>query len=266
MLPGITVAQFTADIVGLIDGSITSTSGLSSGADKTNSVISGTYPTGVYSKVGASTNTFSKVHSVDNTCTHYFRMTFDSTKMTTFSVAQSYTSGTDTLVNSVGYTVNVTPNPYLANAQNPSGVNIVITSKNIWFSSVTSGISFGLFDLGANGITATYTDNMKMAYINTTTATYGIPYAYTLLGKSSAYSAITGNLTDVTSPTIVSNISGTAMIVENPTFVSNINQGYSAYGVYNLFKLSNTMIALDSVYNTIGVSRIAGVNYAVVTE
>jgi len=266
MLPGITVAQFTADIVGLIDGSITATSGLSAGADKTNSVISGTYPAGTYTKVGASTNTFSKVHSIDNTYTHYFRMTFDSTKMTTFSVAQSYTSGTDTLVNSVAYTVNVTPNPYLSAAQIPSGLNIVITSKNVWISSITSGISFGLFDLGANGITSTYTNNMKMAYINTTTATYGIPYAYSLLGSSSAYTAITGNLTDITAPTLVSNISGTAMIIENPTFVSNINQGYAGYGVYNLFKLSNTTIAPDSIYNTSGVSRITAVNYAVVTE
>lgn len=266
MLPSITVAQFTADIVGLIDGSITSTSGLSAGADKTNSAISGTYPAGTYTKVGASTNTFSKVHSIDNTYTHYFRMTFDSTKMTTFSVAQSYTSGTDTLVNSVAYTVNVTPNPYLSAAQIPSGLNIVITSKNVWISSITSGISFGLFDLGANGITSTYTNNMKMAYINTTTATYGIPYAYSLLGSSSAYTAITGNLTDITAPTLVSNISGTAMIIENPTFVSNINQGYAGYGVYNLFKLSNTTIAPDSIYNTSGVSRITAVNYAVVTE
>ena len=266
MLPSITVAQFTADIVGLIDGSITSTSGLSAGADKTNSAISGTYPSGAYSKVGASTNTFSKVHSADNTYTHYFRMTFDSTKMTTFSVAQSYTSGTDTLVNSVGYTVNVTPNTYFSSAQYPSGLNIVITSKCIWFSSMTSGISFGLFDLGANGITATYADNMKMAYINTTTATYGIPYAYSLLGGLSAYGAITGSLTDITSPTLSTNIAGTTMIIENPTFVSNINQGYASYGVYNLFKLSNTSIALDSVYNTSGVSRIAAVNYAVVTE
>ena len=266
MLSSITVAQFTADINGLLDGSITSVSGLSAGADKTNSVISGTYPSGAYVKVGASSNTFSKVHSADNTYTHYFRMTYDSTRMTTFSVAQSYTSGSDTLVNSVGYTVNLTPNPYMAAAQYPSGVDIVITSKNIWFSSITSGISFGLFDIGANGITSTYANNMKMAYINTTTATYGIPYAYTLLGGMSGYSALTGSLTDITTPTLVTNISGTAIIVENPTFVSNINQGYSSYGIYNLFKLSNSTLALSSVYNTSGVSRIAAVNYAVVTE
>lgn len=266
MLSSITVAQFTSDINGLLDGSITSVSGLSSGADKTNSVISGTYPAGVYTKVNGTTNTFSKVHSADNTYTHYFRLTYDSTKMTTFSVAQSYTSGTDTLVNSVGYTVNVTPNTYMSSMQYPSGINIAITSKNIWFSSMTSGISFGLFDLGANGITSTYANNMKMAYINTTTATYGIPYAYSLLGGASGYGALTGSLTDMTAPTLVSNISGNAMIIENPTFVSNINQGYSAYGVYNLFKLGNNMIALDSMYNTAGVTRVAAANYAVVTE
>ena len=272
MLSTISNANFKADIIGILDGTITSTAGLSAGADTTNSSFVGTYPSSQLTKVNAGTYTFSKIHGTDNTYTHYFRLTFDAgvglaAKMTTFTVAQSYTSGTDTLLNSVAQTVNVSPNTYIPSNQYPSGINIVLTSKCVWISSLTSGKSFGLFDIGANGITSTYANNMKMAYVNTTLGTFNIPYGYVLSGGASGYTSLTGNLSGPTTPTLMSNISGSAIIVENPAFVSAATQGYAAYGVSNLFKLGSNMMAMDSIYNTSGTRRIvAAADYAIVTE
>mgnify|MGYP003347826745 CR=1 FL=1 len=178
MLSTITSANFIADIVGILDGSITSTAGLSAGADKTNSSFSGTYPTSQLTKVNAGTYTFSKIHGSDNTYTHYFRLAFSGTTLTTFTVAQGYTSGTDTLLNSTANTVNVNANTFTLSDQFPSGINIVLNNNCVYISSLTSGASFGLFDLGANGITSTYANNMKMAYIKTNDASWNMPYSF----------------------------------------------------------------------------------------
>lgn len=266
MLSTITIAQMTADINGILDGTITSVAGLSDGCDKTNSTMTGTYPTGTYTKVNGTTNTFSKVHNADNTFTHYFRLTYDSVKMTTFSLAQSYTSGTDTLVNGVANTVNVLMTPYVAADQFAKGVNIVITSKCVAFLSVGSGISFGIFDLGNNGITAAYANNMKTAYIKFNDSTFNIPYAYSLAGSTSGYASLSGSLTNLQSPVLKTNSASKGVIAENPVFLSQVNQGYQAYGIYNLFKLGNNVLSADTVYNTSGTSRIVAYDYAIVTE
>ena len=274
MLSSITNANFIADIVGILDGTITSTAGLSAGADAANSVFTGTYPSAKIAKVNTSdsTITFSKIHGTDASVTHYFRLTFDAgvglaAKLTTFTIAQGYTSGTNTLLNAVANTVNVSPNPFMASAQFPTGINIVINDNCVWISSITSSISFGLFDLGANGITTTYAQNMKMAYINTRTGDYSIPYAYALAGSASGYIPITGTVEWSRVPMLSSNISGTAIIIENPVFITNVNQGYAAYGVNNLFKIGNNIFAVDSIYNAAGVRRVASAyNLAIVTE
>lgn len=266
MLSTISSANFIADIVGILDGSITSTAGLSAGADKTNSSFSGTYPSTKLTKVNAGTYTFSKIHGSDPTYTHYFRLTFSGSTMTTFTVAQGYTSGTDTLLNSAAQTVNLKPNTYTTSDQYPSGINIIINNNCVYFSSITSGIGFGLFDLGTNGITSTYTNNMKMAYIKTNDSSYVIPYAQSLSGKTSTYTSLSGNFTNLTTPVFKSNANNQGVILENPVFISNVNQGYLAYGVYGLFKLPNNLIASDTVYNIGGVPRSVSCDYAVAAE
>lgn len=266
MLSNITIAQLTSDINGLIDGTITSVSGLSSGVDKTNSVISGTYPTGTYIKVNNSTNTFSKLHSADPATTHYFRLTYSASQMSNISLARSYTAGTDTLLDSAVYTANIAPNTYSTRAQFPSGINMVITNKCIYFSSLTSGRNFGIFDLGSNSITNIYTNNMKMAFIDLNARTWGLPYAYSLLGSSSGYSTITGNIATLTRPIPEYNISNEAVIVENPTFISHTNQGFAAYGVYGLNTLALNVISSDFTYTNTGVVRLAALDYSITTE
>ena len=262
-LPSITAQNFLDDIVGILDGSITSTAGLSAGADTTNSAFSGTYPTSQLTKVAAGTYTFSKIHSVDTNYTHYFRLAFSGATVTTFTVAQGYTSGTDTLLNSVAHTVNVSPSAYQSHDQFPAAINIVMNSKCVYFSSLTSGIGFGLFDIGANGITNTYTSNMLMAFVKPTTGTFNIPYAYVLNGGLSGYTSLTGSITNLELPRLVSNANDQGVIVENPVFLSHASQGHQSCGVYGLFKLGRGVIASDVYYNTSGVTRLTSFDYAV---
>ena len=106
-----TLANLKTDLHNIISGNITTTADFSSGCDKTNSVIYGTYPTGIYSVQNAGTYTYSKIHNDYGAgTTHYFRLSFDSTKLTGITLAQSYTSGTDTLINSQSLSTEVVTN------------------------------------------------------------------------------------------------------------------------------------------------------------
>lgn len=104
MLSTGTLANFQTDIHNIIAGNVNTVNDLSAGADKTNSAIYGTYPTTYYAIQNAGTYTYSKTHSDYGTYTHYFRLSFDSTQLTGITLAQNYTSGTDTLVNSQALT------------------------------------------------------------------------------------------------------------------------------------------------------------------
>jgi hypothetical protein len=276
MLPGITQQQFRDDIVGLISGTITNVSSLSAGADIANSSISGTYPTGKYSLVNSSSNTFSKIHSTSGSTTHYFRLGFASNSLSTISLAQSYTSGTDTLINSVANTVNILPNPYQGKESviNSSGLTLVISNSCIHFTSASSGVSVGIHDLGENGVTSTYSDNMKMAFIELDVAagslpSYVIPYAYSIDGQNSAYTTLSGNLSTVNNqiPILQKNSLGTSsLVVEIPVFITSITQAYAVYGVLGLFRIPQNVIATDYQYTSNGVIRQSTFSHAVITE
>lgn len=263
MLSTITSAQFKSDILGLLTGTITSVGGLSAGCDTARTTITGTYPSGTYTLVNSGTNTFSKVHSVDSTTTNYFRLNFGTSILTNIAFAQGYTSGTDTLINSVVSNLNLVPNSYSYGGQFDGGITIVITSKCLHITSLYSGVGFGIFDLGSNGITSTYNQSMKMAAVNTGGGTFTIPYSYRLSGPTSGYTTITGSLTSPITPTIA--VSGTGSVIpENPVFVYSTQQGNISYSVLNLLRIP--LGFPDFQYNTSGVTRQTGPGYAIVTE
>jgi hypothetical protein len=97
-----TLSNMRADIDKIIRGLATGTGDLSAGCDSANTQFFGTYPSGKYVRVGtgATTDTYSKIHSDYSDVTHYFRLTYDASKLVSLTLAQGYTSGTDTLVNS----------------------------------------------------------------------------------------------------------------------------------------------------------------------
>ena len=104
MNSNITLANFQSDINAIITGSALIPDDLSAGCDKTATEFIGPYPAGIYSRVNQTTYTYSKKHNEygeppDNV-THYFRITFNATGIEGITLARSYVSGTDTLVNS----------------------------------------------------------------------------------------------------------------------------------------------------------------------
>ena len=100
MAAGATLADMKADIHKIIAGQISVVADFSASCDKTNTVIYGSYPTGVYTVEDAGTYTYSKTHNQDSSYKHYFRLVWGSTYLDQIILAQSYTSGTNTLVNS----------------------------------------------------------------------------------------------------------------------------------------------------------------------
>ena len=99
MLAGATLADLKSDIHKIISGAISTTADFSTSCDKTNTVIYGSYPTGVYTVQDAASYTYSKTHSQYAGTTHYFRLVYGATNLDQIVLAQSYTAGTNTLVN-----------------------------------------------------------------------------------------------------------------------------------------------------------------------
>lgn len=238
-----TLQNFKDDLDGLITGTITTVNGLSSGVNKTASVMYGSYPSGTYSRVNGTTYTYSKVHNDATTSkTHYFRLTFDSTKLTTIALAQSYTSGTDTLVNSYASTVNISPSPYTV--LRPFGIDIVISNKLIVIFAPASGAFIGIIDIGHSSTTRQYTNSMLMGmqdFINV--PGYGpnstnpllankglvIPYSYNY--ENAAYSTITTGLTGAQTKKKPAG-PGITRVFENPIFALGDGAASLLYGTY----------------------------------
>jgi len=242
-----TLANFQADINNIILGNIVTTADLSSGADKTNSVVLGTYTSAIYSRVNSTTYTYSKAHNSIAGYTNYFRLTFDTTQMTTLSLAQSYTSGTDTLVNSSAITVNMKMFTFVSALQN--GIDIIVSNKMLVFIAPQSGAMIGIIDLGHSSTTRTYTNSMLMmlqdfgnvpnwgvlsqgVYANTGGT---IPYTYNY--DTASYSTVTSGISGAQTLRKPGG-AGITVIFENPLFTASSGATSLMYGCYRIPFLS----------------------------
>ena len=242
-----TLQNFKDDINNIILGNVSTVANLSSGADQTNSVIYGTYTPAIYARVNATTYTYSKVHNTFSSYTHYFRLTFDSTQLTTIALAQSYTSGTDTLVNSYASTVNIQRFTFNSVLQN--GIDIIVSGKMLVFIAPQSSKMIGIVDLGNSSTTRTYTNSMLMMlqdfgnvpnwgpYTGTTLENTGgiIPYTYSY--DTAGYATVTTGVGGV-STVRKNNASGAAVIFENPLFCTGGGASNLMYGCFRLPQLS----------------------------
>lgn len=248
----ITAANLQLDLHNIITGNIANVSQLSSGADQGNCSIIGSYPAGVYTVSNASTYTYAKVHNSVGTYTHYFRLGFDSAniKLANISLAQSYTSGTDTLVNGTTAPVGIKPQPY--NQYYPDGIDIIINNKAIHFHHGSSGSSIGVFDLGHSGVTRTYTSSMLMCINNLNNVTnYGanngivVPYMYNY--DTLAYGNVT--FSSFHQPPLRKTTStGNVVITENPVFAISPNTANVTQLVYSFYKVPLTTLPGTQVY------------------
>ena len=178
-----TIDNFKTDINNIIVGNIITVNDLSAGADKANSIMYGTYPAGTYARANNTTFTYSKDHNTEAK-THYFRLNFTATGIDQLTLAESYTSGTDTLLNSATFSTSILfNNPYTT--INPVGFDIIVSDK--LFNIVPSGQmeKVGVYDIGHNAVTRAYANTMLMVtgdmgdYNNPKAGLYTyIPYTY----------------------------------------------------------------------------------------
>lgn len=239
-----TLANMQTDINNIILGNITSVGQLSAGADQTNSAIYGSYPSGTpYTRVNGTTYTYSKVHNDATTSkTHYFRLNFDATRLTNINLAQSYTSGTDTLVNSsTSPTMNIGPSTFNVAAQN--GLDIVVSNKMVAFFGF--GVLMSIIDIGHNSTTRANANSMLMMISDftntpnwgpngiTLNASTGAIVPYTYLYGTNAYGTLTSSIDGALVPRINGG-NGVTVISENPLFFTAQGATNLMYGCYRL--------------------------------
>lgn len=247
-----TLANMRSDIDKIILG-ISSVAELSAGCDKANSVILGTYPTGKFTRVNQTSYTYSKVHN-DNSVskTHYFRLNYDTTQLTTVTLARSYTSGTDTLVdtftNDPATVLNLSPFAY--NINSPIGLDIIINSASLIFLSGTA-VYKGLIDIGHSSTTRAYTDSMLMVWqdfmqvpiYSTTTGTF-YPYLYNF--TTGTYGNFNRGLIGAKSSKVISS-TGSQLLFENPILINN-NIANTSNSLYNVFQIPASTFAGLALY------------------
>jgi hypothetical protein len=172
------------------------------------------------------------------------------------ALAQSYTSGTDTLVNSgVGPTLSIRPSAYTSLYGNT--LDIIVSNKMIAIFGF--GALFSISDLGHNSVTRTNANSMLMAIndfnqipnwgpqgvsVNVSTTTT-VPYTY--LYSTSAYGSLNGTIMSSLAYRL-SGGNGTTVITENPVFFMGQGPTQLIYGTYRLptNTFSGTQIYRDS--------------------
>jgi len=247
-----TLANFQTDLNAIITGGVTGVSSLTTPAQAYSSIY-GTYPSGIYTRVNATTYTYSKAHNVVSGYTHYFRFGFSATQLTTLDLAQSYTAGTDTLINTyqkTGLNINPTVN-YDPNY--PIGMDIVVSNKGIFIQAIQSAQMIGIFDLGHSGVTRAYTSAMLMAHQDMQNViNYGantgviIPYTYSFDTLSYVTNTSTNhlNITPIKKFTASSNLA----VFENPIYVTNTPSGSTIQLMYSLYKIPTATFSGIQIY------------------
>lgn len=265
-----TLANLQSDINNIITGQVSTVLDLSSGADQVNSVIYGTYPTSVYTKVNVSTYTYSKVHSTESSYTHYFRLTYSASELTGFSIAQAYTSGSDTLVNSVSKTLTLSPYPYDNYYRNT--IDILITDKCFMILNPGMNAYYGIFDIGHNGVSRTYNSSMLMMgqdfndVINYGTPNAGgmIPYSYSF--DTLSYATLTTNH-DAINAIRKQTASNNAVVIENPVYAASTAAGNAGALVYGVYKLQTGLFSGVQTYkDSSNVYRLTINDYAILVD
>jgi hypothetical protein len=149
----------------------------------------------------------------------------------------------------------------------PHGIDIVVSTKLIYISSPYSGAQLGMFDIGKNGVSRIYTDNMLMAGIDMQQEVFGstIPYAYKF--NTNTYGAQTGMSLNSVSPLKRFNSSSELLVMENPVFMYQEDSGNVASVIYGLMKLPENTYSSHITYTDASAVRRLTINdYAILTE
>lgn len=149
----------------------------------------------------------------------------------------------------------------------PYGIDIVVSSKCCYISSVSAGTQVGIFDIGKNGVSRIYTDNTLMAGIDLDSEIFGVTVPYMYRFTTNTYGAQIGGSLSYVNPQKRFNSSGSLVIIENPVFVSQENDGNALSVVYGLLKLAENTYASHTTYvDASSVRRLTFNDYSLLTE
>ena len=149
----------------------------------------------------------------------------------------------------------------------PYGIDIVVSTKMIYISSPYSGSHVGVFDIGKNGVSRIYTNNMLMAGIDVSQEVFGTTIPYTYKFSTNTYGSQTGLSLNFITPKKRFNSDSALIVIENPTFVFQEDNGSVLSVVYGLLKLPENTYSSNITYADAGsVRRITINDYAILTE
>lgn len=157
------------------------------------------------------------------------------------------------------------------NAYNPNtlahGIDIVISTKMIYISSVYSGTQLGIFDIGKNGVSRIYTSNMLMTGIDLEQEQFGLNVPYTYKFNTNSYGSQAGLALNYITPQRRFNSSGALVVIENPTFLFQEDNGNVLSVIYGLLKLPENTFSPHITYTDAGsIRRLTFNDYAILTE
>jgi len=255
-----TYANFVADITGIVNGTITSTGGLSAGANTSLSTFTGTYPSTFYALANgggsgapyANTVTFLKVHNANSATNCYFTLGFNgSTGLANVTLGVGYANSTN--VYATGSNTYVLP--AVIGPQTYNSVDIVISNTVFYIDARSIGAyGVGVFDLAYNGVLLNFPNSMVNALIPISNAVVTplpiVPYSYYLANSTYTASNTTNITLAYTSPaTSIFSVAGNVAIIENPVFVAPSYQANALSLVYSLNALVQGEYAAKSVYS-----------------
>ena len=268
MTANTTYGNMVSDVYKIISGTASNVAQLSANTDQNNTLFFGTYPSGNFTVANTASNTFAKIHSTVNTYTHYIRLNWNNNtqRLANISLAQSYTSETDTLVNSTTLSVNVGVLNY---STTNLGIDIIVSPQMLYIGQ-GGNAQGGVFDIGHSGVTRTFANSMLMmtqdmkSVINYGNAGGTIPYTYNF--DTLAYGSVSTSHV-ATTPIRKLNSSGNLAIFENPVFTTTSStQGGTVNVVYGLYKLPVSAYAGAQTYvDTNGLRRLTINDYSLLT-
>jgi hypothetical protein len=256
-----TLANFKADIAGLIAGTITTVSGLSSSCDKTKTVMTGTYPASTYTLENGTSWTFSKVHHRYSGVKHYFRLVWTdaSNRITSIVQSQGYTSGTDTLVNSYSNTTTITATPYYPGDPFPIKFILIVAQESVVLYSKGDGATgyfqaYAIVDITKNSLSAYHTTSALQGFYDFSYNYFSSPYMVQRTASGvETYATQSSIVPTYTNTGLYTDENSKYVIIETPFVITNtnfMNQPFYLYGIYCLPNIGTTIIPNEIKYNT----------------
>jgi len=161
---------------------------------------------------------------------------------------------------------NIMPNVYNVNSL-AHGIDIIVSTKMIYISSPYSGTQIGIFDIGKNGVSRAFTNNMLMMGCDIEHDIFGGTVPYTYRYTTSTYGVLTGAGLQYSTPVKYYNSSKELVVIENPVFAYQQDNGNAISAVYGLLKMPENSYASHRTYvDASNVRRLTYNDFSLLTE